>query len=247
MKYIPRVFFQKKLNIENIIELSQTHCHHLIQVLRMKINKKILLFNGNGFEYLAKIIKKSHNKCIVKIIDMNFINRESLIWIHLLSCIPQKKKMKQIIQKSVELGVNEITPLISQNGKIKSFKENIENNIWRNVIISACEQSGRTILPKLNTSKLFINWISKYHPKSNLEKAIFLDPKSIYTFQDLPNTINRFIILIGPESGFSKNEMNILNSSKLFQSIRIGPRILRTETVPISVISILQFLYGDLK
>ena len=222
------------------IELPPEAAHHCIQVLRYKTGDALTLFNGDGFDYSATISEINKKHCSVEISEKNDPNNESPLKIHLLQGIARGDKMDFIIQKAVELGVTEFTPVFTQRSNIKLDEKRLEKKSlhWNKTIISACEQSGRAVIPKLNAT-ILLNQI-----KESDCPSIYLEPEATKCFSSL-QPADQIYLVIGPEGGFSDDDLIHLNRIG-FNGIRIGPRILRTETAGLSAISILQSHFGDL-
>ena len=146
---IPRIYQACQLTENTVVELDSPAAHHLISVLRKKVAAEIILFNGQGGEFIAEIIAIETRQAKVKIKEFIDKNIEAPIDIHLGQVISRGEKMDYTLQKSVELGVNKITPLFSQRCGVKLNAQRIEKRMqhWQQIVISACEQSGRTIIP----------------------------------------------------------------------------------------------------
>jgi 16S rRNA (uracil1498-N3)-methyltransferase len=222
---------------------------HLIRVLRTEIDSPVTLFNGDSFDYHAKTLDANAKKTLLLIDSKTATNNESSLTINLMQGLSRQDRMDTTIQKSVELGVNIITPIICQRSNLKFNKDKIDKKLehWRKVIISACEQSGRSTLPQL-TDLLTLDTIGSSLSKNALR--IILDPTAKTTLKDIDSEKlkkygNTIEVLIGPEGGLNNEEINYLKSQQ-FINIRFGPRILRTETAGPSIISALQLLWGDL-
>jgi 16S rRNA (uracil1498-N3)-methyltransferase len=221
-------------------ELPKETVHHCAQVLRYKTNDELTLFNGDGYDYSAVIDQIEKKRCVVTIISKNHPNNESPLKIHLLQGVARGDKMDLIIQKAVELGIAEITPIFTERCNVKLDAKRLDKKIqhWNKTMISACEQSGRAIIPKLATA-IPINDLVE-------EKGltIYCEPTTKKTFKDL--AIKKSIrIVIGPEGGFSEKDLMHLEKIGCV-GVKIGPRILRTETSGLAAISILQSHFGDI-
>ena len=229
------------LAIETSIELPAEAAHHCTQVLRYKTGDALILFNGDGFDYSATITEIKKKQCKVKTSSKNDPKNESTLKIHLLQGVARGDKMDFIIQKAIELGVSEITPVLTERSNVKLDEKRLQKKHlhWKKTVISACEQSGRAVIPKLNAA-IPLDQIKKSDCPS-----IYLEPKATKSFSYL-QLANRVNLIIGPEGGFSDDDLNHLNRGG-FKGVKIGPRILRTETAGLSAISILQNHFGDLK
>ncbi len=237
-----RLYIAQPLGIGSTVQLDQTASHYLYTVLRAKLGAKIILFNGEGGEFEGNILDLSKRAAVVKVttfIDRNIV---SPLHIHLAQSIPQATKMSYIIQQAVELGVNEITPIISQYTSSKMTIEIINKRLahWQGIIISACEQCGRNDVPIIHAPKK----LSEFMSTQKNEICIVLQPHSEKTLNDL-NDIKAITILVGPESGFTEDEIQQLKDNHI-ACISFGPRILRTETAGPACIAALQTRWGDL-
>jgi len=254
------------------VNLDKAAVNHVVNVLRLKIGDPLILFNGKGGEYSAEIIQVKRREVKVQINQFNNINRESNLKIHLAQGVSLGEKMDFILQKVTELGVVEITPIITARCNVKLSKDRWNKKIsrWQKIIISACEQCGRNILPKLNQAITFADFVAQ----NKAETKIILDPNGLLSCRDLPvlrpslltggiaasrkseklvldpaikprdNGICDISILIGPEGGFTTEEIKLAGQYN-FLGIKLGTRILRTETAGVAITSILQARYGD--
>ena len=216
-----RIYQATELNANTSIELSPDGANHLINVLRLKTNDPIILFNGDGHEYpatISTIQKKSVTVDIHQTIEKNI---ESPLHLHLGQVISRGEKMDFTIQKAVELGVNEITPIISERCNVKLDEKRGQKRIahWQKVIISACEQSGRNIVPTLNPITPIDDWIKQRNEKLKLVLHPHTADKSWNTTDTSQNNI---ALLIGPEGGFSETEIKIAIENG-FYCLQLGP------------------------
>lgn len=218
--------------------------HHLCRVLRAKKGDHLILFNGQGGEYQAIITKIDKKGTEVHVGQFLTKEVESPLSIHLAQGIARGEKMDFIIQKGVELGVTKFIPLITERSNVKLDKQREEKRLlhWRSVVISACEQSGRNQVPEVCPPIPFKKWVTENrtiwrfiltpHVKSSLPAVDFSKNNSIE-------------IMIGPEGGFSPEELELAKMYHFFP-LQLGPRILRTETASIAAVVALQCQYGDM-
>ncbi|MCV2518561.1 MAG: 16S rRNA (uracil(1498)-N(3))-methyltransferase [Candidatus Lightella neohaematopini] len=243
---IPRIYFPNNYVVGEVLVLDKDITHYLIHVLRIKKNDIVELFNGNNIIYRAKIIGlNKHN--IVKLIVLYKIykSKESHMKLHLGQLLLNSKKMEFIIQKSVELGVSTITPIIPKNFNINKFNLlNTKIKRWQNIIINSCSQCGRNKIMKIKKPQSISNWCSLLKEKNT---KIYFSPYSNNTINKLKKLSlnNEIYFLIGSESGLSKEDNLVVNNYKFF-NISLGPRTLRVETAVISAITILQTIFGDM-
>lgn len=246
---IPRIFHATPLSIATTVELDEKAAHHINRVLRLPTGSNICLFNGDGKDYPSTLLL-SHKNRVTAHIDAQIDNfTTSQLTIHLGQVISRGDRMDLTLQKAVELGVDAITPLTSTYCGVKLQAERWEKKLqhWQGIIIHACEQSGRSTLPKLHPPLSLQDWILQ----TSAQHKLVLDPLANTTLSNLsyqksPENLTDFAMLIGSEGGLSAQEMQAALTQG-FTSIRLGPRILRTETAGLAVLSALQALYGDFK
>lgn len=237
---IHRFYSSTELKENSSIALPADAAHHCVQVLRYRVGDELVLFNGDGFDYLATVEQIEKKRCQVKISKRINPQNESPLNIHLYQGVARGDKMDLIIQKAVELGVKEFTPLLTERCNVKLEGKRLDKKLqhWNKTIISACEQSGRAVIPELHPP-MAINQLVETKIVS-----IYLEPNASSNFKEL--SIDKSASLfVGPEGGFSGKDLAHLKLVRC-QGVKIGPRILRTETAGLSAISILQSCFGDL-
>jgi len=238
---ISRIYTDQPIKQDSPINLFGQQAHYLSKVLRLKANAKLILFNGDGYEYKSLITDIDKHSITLEIQEADIANSESPLHTILGLSLSRGERMDLAIQKSTELGVTEIVPLFTEFSEVKLQGERLLKKIrhWQQVAISASEQSGRNCIPKLHPPQELSSWCSKLDCK---RKLIF-EPSAVKALPTQENT-TQVALLIGPEGGFSENEINnALNSG--FIAVRLGPRILRTETAPIAALASLQLIWGD--
>lgn len=241
----PRLFIDQELITGNIISLDKNASSYLIKVLRLQSGSEINLFNGkpvnNEYGYYRASLKDTGKKTDVEIQDFIPDNNSSPIHITLLQGISKGDHMDITIQKAVELGVTEIIPVICERTVVNLKADRLDKKIkhWNGIVHSACEQSGRNQLLTIHTPVKFEN----IQLQENATGFI-LQPDSSHSLLNSEKS-SKVSLLIGPEGGFTDNEINSV-LSKGYTAVKFGPRILRTETAAISAISIIQSSWGDL-
>lgn len=238
----PRIYTEQSLEIKQQVELDASASTHLTKVLRLGEGSCVELFNGDGFNYSAKITK-SAKRTQLEIETKAEGIAKSPVDITLVQGISRGDRMDFSIQKAVELGVNSIQPVFSEKCKVKLEGDRLSKKAqhWKSVAISACEQCGRSDVPVL-------------HPAITLQE-LFKQPVEhtslVLTFGDYPSLANAAAsaqscvsILVGPESGLSDNEISQAIAAQ-WLPCHLGPRVLRTETATISALSVLQLRIGD--
>jgi len=240
-----RFYHSNPLDLNQIIILDEFSSHHALRVMRVKVDDFLVLFNGDGFEYRGRVSDINKKTINVEILSKEKNNSESPININLFQSISSNEKMDMVIQKATELGVNSIQPIFSSRSTIKLSLDRTKKRLmhWRQVSISACEQSGRSKIPTIK-SPIGFDQVSKEIKTTNSLNLV-LHPDSQQPSSNLPHEYSGDInIFIGPEGGFNQEEVSFLKKQNCI-NIQLGPRILRTETAPLAIIAILQYKYGD--
>jgi len=242
-----RFYHSKSININENIIMDDFAAHHALKVMRLKSNDQLILFNGDGSDYTGQVINISKRQVEVLIKSKKNIGNESNLRVILLQALTSSEKMDLIIQKTTELGISEIQPIICERSLVKIKKEKLEKKLlhWRQVSIAACEQCGRAEIPKIHEPENIIKYLERIL-ESDKDTKLILSPEASKSLDKIAPILDQGIkILIGPEGDFTKQELD-LSIQKSFSPIKIGPRILRTETAPIAILSILQYKYGDI-
>jgi 16S rRNA (uracil1498-N3)-methyltransferase len=218
-------------------------------VLRLKKDDPIILFNGCGGEYLGAVAEASRKTVLIEVGQWSDRSVESPLQVTLGLGISRGDRMDLTVQKAVELGVNRITPLLTERCmvQLKGEKKTQRLSHWQKIVQHAAEQSGRTILPAMPEIEALQNWVGN---QQGLK--VFLDPYATTTLTELepevmkasPEHSRRVTLLTGPEGGFSDQERDLAKASG-FIPVRLGARILRTETASIAALAAVQLLWGD--
>ncbi len=244
---IPRIFLPQTLASGACVTLEESTSNHLLRVLRLKPGAPVHLFNGDGGEYEATLSAVERGSAIVTVGEFLDVNRESPLSITLAQGISRGERMDFTLQKSVELGIERVIPLETEFSQVRLEGERRERRRrhWEGVIAGACEQSGRTRLPELLPVMTLVDWLG---PMSATEEELrlVLDPAADTTLSGLQlPPAGRVTLLIGPEGGLSDKEIAQARRAG-FAGLRLGPRILRTETAGLAALAALQALRGDL-
>lgn len=242
---LTRIFIDQSLVTDRVIQLPEQASEHVTRVLRLGVDHPLILFNGDGYEYDAVICSLAKRAAGVKITDKREINRESPLRITLAQAIARGEKMDFILQKATELGATGVIPLITERTEVRLEEgERVERRMahWRNVIASSCEQSGRARVPTLSEPQKLANWASGFN--NSPELRLVLHPDTSQSLRELGALPKAITLVIGPEGGFSDQDLAILHAAH-FSCIRLGVRILRTETAGLAAIAALNALAGD--
>lgn len=239
-----RFFTNSPLALNASVQLSESAAAHATRALRLNVGDNAVVFNGDGFDYDCELNSIKKNEVIVKITNARKVSNESPLNITLLQAVSSGDRMDFTIQKAVELGVICIQPITSQRSVVKLSAERAEKRTehWQNVAISACEQSGRAFVPKVFQPMSLENWLSR-NPIANATR-ILLNPIGARRLAEIQKPATEIQLLIGAEGGFSQGEITLANAHG-FQSMVLGPRILRTETAALTAISVMQSAWGD--
>jgi 16S rRNA (uracil1498-N3)-methyltransferase len=252
-----RLFLPPEQLTSHQISITGEQSKHL-SVLRVKPGEFVTLFDGQGYKYECKLIAVHKKEVLAEVVNKVPHSAESPVSITLVQGIAKGDKMDFIIQKSTELGVRKIIPLITERSQVR-HTEKIER--WRKIALSASEQSGRDMIPEIDGSVTFNDFLSSSLfppvPERKLKVTdegftnigiIFSEAyknKNLKNVLSGINDVQEINILIGPEGGFSKEEFDAA-VGKGYIEVSLGPRILRTETAPIAAISIIQYELGDM-
>jgi 16S rRNA (uracil1498-N3)-methyltransferase len=240
----PRIYQQGLFTINETVTLSEDAFGHAVRVLRLRAGDHIILFNGSeSFQYAATLTEVSKKSAQVKINTKELVNSESPLNIHLGQGISRGDRMDFTLQKSVELGVNTITPLFTERCGVKLNAERLEKKRqqWQKIVISACEQSGRIYVPTVTEPMMLADWLTQ----ETSALKINLHPKAQHSIMTLPIENTRVRLLVGPEGGLDDEEIAQARQCQ-FHDVLLGPRVLRTETAALTAITALQCRFGDL-
>lgn len=239
---ISRIYSSVQLLPSQAVELGEKASHYISRVLRLKEGAGLILFDGSGRQFEAVINSIGKKTVIVETGPAADTNLESPLAIHLGIAISKGDRMDWVIQKATELGVSEITPLLSERVEVKLKGERLQKKMehWQQISISSCEQCGRNIVPTVHALSPVDNWIKTV----SAEEKFVLHHRANCILE--PGTpISSLALLIGPEGGLSEQEIAQAAQSG-FNQLTLGPRVLRTETAPLAAISILQSIWGDM-
>lgn len=225
------------------VDLPASAFRHAVQVLRLREADPLTLFNGDGQDYLARLSNVTKRAAQAEILESIPRSNESKLSLTLVQGVSKGERMDWAIQKAVELGVARIAPVITERCNVKLDAERWDRKLdhWRGVVISACEQSGRARVPELDGVMPLRDWLNR--PRRPL--ALVLDPTAERTLDSFVGEPPSAELLIGPEGGLSDQEV-ALAAQAGFDRLKLGPRVLRTETAALTAIAVLQARFGDL-
>lgn len=246
----PRIYHPAPLHAGDTVVLGEQASQHLLRVLRLPPGAPVTLFNGHGGEYDGELGAPHGKLATVDVTCFIDCSRESPLHITLCQGISRGERMDYTLQKAVELGVAEILPLFTERCEVRLRDDRLDKRVahWQALIISACEQSGRTAVPELHRPLELTEWLNQTHRTANASDTpkLVLDPQADMSMPNLTPPGNAAVtVLIGPEGGLSVTEIHTATEHG-FTAIRLGPRILRTETAPVAILAALQSRWGDL-
>ena len=217
--------------------------HYLSRVLRVATGQRVVMFNGDGSDYAAEIIRVNRKELDLSVQTKLPARAESHLHITLVQAISRGERMDLTLQKATELGVAAFQPVLSARTEVRLKPEKLEKRMthWAKVIISACEQSGRAVVPEVKAPLSLSEWLAVSEPVQRL----VLDPVAETGMSSLPITGNAVSVLVGPEGGFTSKELDDVRLMGVM-AVSLGPRVLRTETAGPAAIAVLQAGVGDL-
>ncbi|WP_394695461.1 16S rRNA (uracil(1498)-N(3))-methyltransferase [Pseudoxanthomonas japonensis] len=241
---LTRCHVDAPLSVGTSLALPETAANHLARVLRLREGDACVLFNGDGHDYDARLTAISKRGVVADIVVARAIDNESPLRVILLQGIARGEKMDLILQKATELGVAAIIPVMAERTEVKLNAERTEKRVahWRSVIASACEQSGRARLPSLSAPASLADAARDVGTGAT---KLTLDPTGDVALATVEIASGAVVVAIGPEGGWSPRDRDTLSAAG-FTGLRLGPRILRTETAGLAAIAALQSRFGDL-
>jgi len=241
---LPRFYCREALSPGAHLELPEPVARHAVRVLRLPPGAAMVLFDGRGGEYLAHIQRIERDRVYAELADWREIERESPLPITLVQALQAGDKMDFTIQKAVELGVRDVVPVESRRSVLRLSGERAAKRVahWQGVAASACEQCGRNQVPLVAPLERLENWLARPAPAV---LRLMLAPGAEESLADLrvPGPVQ---LLIGAEGGLDPQEVLAARQAG-FRAVRLGPRVLRTETAGLAALAVMQALWGDFR
>lgn len=240
---IPRLYLPLPLTVGATVRFNDHAFNHAVRVLRLKPGAALILFNGSGGAFSAKLVDVGKREAWAQVLEFLPGEVESPLRVLLAQGISRGDKMDYTLQKAVELGIAAIQPLFTERGGVDLSGERLQRKIehWRGIIIGACEQCGRNRLPELHEPLTLHHWLAQ-PAESGLR--LLLDPVAEQGLRRREPPTSLVTLLIGPEGGLSPAEITQADLVG-FNGVRLGPRILRTETAGLAALAAMQALWGD--
>jgi len=247
----PRFFCPPPLVVGAQVELPQQVAQHALKVLRLRRGDGMTLFDGTGGEYDARIVGVAGSQLVVELHGWLPRERESPLAVTLIQALQVGAKMDLTVQKAVELGVARIVPVVSQRSVVALAGERAARRVehWRAIVLAACAQCGRNRVPEVALPERLDVWLAR--PVDGDIQRLVLSPRATCSLAMLPSPVlaqagGRLELLVGAEGGLAPEEAQLAELAG-FISVRLGPRVLRTETAGLAALAAIQFLWGDLK
>lgn len=238
---VSRLFLDQPLQADALLRVEGPAAHYLLTVLRLPSGAALRVFDGRGGEFEATLAEAGKKHALLQLGAATGHDAESPLCSHLGLGISRGERMDYAIQKATELGVSSIAPLFSEHCEVRLAGERADKRQahWRQVAISACEQSGRTRVPEILAPQPLSTWLAA--PPCPLR--LVFDQRQAQAVASLPPS-REVALLVGPEGGLSEKEIDAARAAG-FIGIALGPRVLRTETAPLAALAVLQYLWGD--
>lgn len=239
----PRFYCPEILAPSGTAELPEQAAHHAARVLRLQAGDSVSVFNGRGGEGEARITDIGKRNVTVEIVGWHAVERESPLQVLLAQAISAGEKMDFTLQKAVELGIGHIQPLASERSVVRLSGERAEKRVahWQGVVVAACEQSGRNHVPEVAPIRPMLDWLGE---QDGPGLRLMLSPVAEVGLRDLPKPTGNVTLLVGPEGGLSPAEAAAAQRYG-FTPVRLGARVLRTETAALAALAAMQMLWGD--
>lgn len=239
----PRVYHPDRLQVGRDSTLGELASHHLGRVLRMKAGEPVVLFDGTGGEYRGTIRGVERSGVRVRVEAFDDVERESSLQVGLVQSVSAGERMEFTLQKAVELGVAWVQPLVTRRSKVRLEGERAEKRVthWQRVVNAACEQCGRNRVPTVRPLLEFTAWLAE---PAEAKHRLVLEPDAPKRLSEAGPLGETVELLAGAEAGFADDERDLVLQYG-FVPVRLGPRVLRTETAGLAALAALQALWGD--
>ena len=243
---LTRVHVEGPLVSGKRLTLEGSAASHVTRVLRLRVGAQLILFDGSGGEYEASIDKAHGGEVIVAVGAQQPIERESPLKLTLAQGVSRGERMDLVVQKATELGVSQLVPVLTERSVVRLTAQQSDRKVnhWRAIAIAACEQCGRNRVPSV-AAPLALRDFLKGDAGRSPGARLLLSPVGTAALNDVPHPGDGVTVLIGPEGGLTDEEEHAAVAAG-FTALRLGPRVLRTETAAIAALALLQRKFGDL-
>jgi 16S rRNA (uracil1498-N3)-methyltransferase len=243
---LTRVYVDATLEPGARVALEGSTAGHITRVLRLRPGDALTLFNGRGGEYAGRIEKSHGGGVIVAVGSRDAVERESPLTLTLAQGVSRGERMDLVVQKATELGVSGLVPVFTERSVVRLDARQAGRKVahWRAIAVAACEQSGRNRLPEVATP-LSLREFTGAARNALGGARLLLSPGAALRLDDIPSPVTDVTVLIGPEGGLTESEEDLARTAG-FAPVRLGPRVLRTETAALAALTLLQRRFGDL-
>ncbi len=240
-----RVHAEQPLAAGLELALPDAAAYHVARVLRLRPGAPLVLFDGSGADFRAEIVAVEGDRVRVRVGERTAGLRESPLAITLVQAVSRSERMDWTLQKATELGVRRIQPVLSSRSVVRLDERQAAKKLrhWQAIVAGACEQCGRSVVPEVGPPVELGRYLSG-SPREG--QRLVLSPNGPASLAGLPSAARRVELLIGPEGGLDDAELEAAGRSG-FAPVRLGPRVLRTETAGLVALAVLQALWGDLQ
>jgi 16S rRNA (uracil1498-N3)-methyltransferase len=244
---LTRVYVDAALEPGMRVTLAGSAASHITRVLRLRPGAALTLFNGRGGEYAGNIEHSDAGKVTVALSTQHAVERESPLALTLAQGVSRGERMDLVVQKATELGVSCIAPLLTERSVVRLDPLQSARKVahWRGIAIAACEQSGRNRVPEVATPLALREFTGIATAVGAAGARLLLSPAAALRLDDVAPPVTEVTVLIGPEGGLTDSEEELARTAG-FTPVRLGPRVLRTETAAIAALALLQRNFGDL-
>lgn len=242
---LSRVYCEAALEPGAEVALPASAANHVARVLRLRTGAPVVAFDGSGRDYHCEVVAIDGSRVRVRVGEAAEVRRESPLAVTLVQAVSRGERMDLTLQKATELGVRAIVPVFSARSVVRLDERQAAARLrhWQAVVVSACEQSGRSMLPRVHAPLDLAHYLADA-PHGGLR--LVPSPGASDSLAGLSEAPTRAELLVGPEGGFDGGELLAAESAG-FKPVRLGPRVLRTETAGIVALAVLQALWGDLR
>jgi len=252
---VVRIFLPSVLATDNRISITDEKAHYLLSVLRCRKGDNLIIFDGSGTCFRAVIREARKQEAVAEILESFSCHLESPLHSILVQGILKGEKMDMVVQKTTELGVNEIVPAVTERSQLRDTRR---VSRWRKIAGEASRQSGRSMVPVVHEPVEMRKYLTASPVRANLQGFIFYEEEGMKLSEAVkasPIMIDKtpagrlgdgeILILIGPEGGFTEEEVSFAEEKGL-RVISLGKRVLRAETAAVSAVTLVQYLFGDM-
>lgn len=237
-----RLYVPDPIPDHGVLVVSASASHHVAHVLRLKAGDAVIVFDGRGNEYSGTIERLDRSRVTLRLGESREVSRESPVAVTLAQGISSGERMDYTVQKAVELGVHAIQPLATERSVVRLDSARAAKRVahWQAIVEAACEQCGRNVIPRVAPVMSLQAWLAACGEGVRLTLA----PHATTRLHDLPKPLGSVFLLVGPEGGLAPREKDDAERAS-FLAVRVGPRVLRTETAALAALAAIQTLWGD--